>query len=78
MIEFKPGDQVFLVEEYGGFDVGDVGVVQKLTGNLVTVKMGYKVDRRYGEVADQMICYRSRLRLANPISLEDQIKDLLG
>jgi hypothetical protein len=78
MNKFNIGDQVALVEEYGGFDVGDVGVVQGFTGNLVVVKMGYKLARGYNEGSDQLICYSYRLRLANPISLEDQIKDLLG
>ena len=76
MIEFKPGDQVFLVEEYGGFEVGDVGVVQGFALSLVVVKMGYKLARMSGELSDQVFCYS--YRLAKPISLEDQIKDLLG
>ena len=77
MNKFNVGDQVAFVCDYGGYKIEDVGVVQALAGGLVYLRMGYEVYFG-GEVSNQVACFSYRLRLVNPISLEDQIKELLG
>jgi len=79
MNKFNVGDQVALVCDYGGYKIGDVGVVLEGDDTLVEVRMSYPIINKYtNEECSTVTCFSWRLRLVNPISLEDQIKELLG
>jgi hypothetical protein len=78
MNKFNVGDQVALVCDYGGYKIEDVGVVLGV-GPTHEVRMSYPISNKHtNEEYSTINCFSYRLRLVNPISLEDQIKELLG
>jgi hypothetical protein len=78
MNKFNVGDQVALICDYGGYKIEDAGVVLEVDATVM-VRMSYPVINKYtDEEYSTVNCFSYRLRLVDPISLEDQIKELLG